>query len=206
MKTVHLGRCDYAPVFEKMKRFNDVRTADTEDELWVVEHNPIFTQGLAGKPEHLLIHDDIPVVQIDRGGQITYHGPGQLVVYTMIDFKRRKTSVRNIVSALENSIIDTLSDYDITANADPQRPGVYVQGKKIASLGLRIKNGSVYHGLALNIDMDLSPFTHINPCGYAGLEMTQIAEYVRPAPSFGEVAKKLTGYLEDRLKTKAPHE
>ena len=206
MKTVHLGRCDYAPVFEKMKRFNDVRTADTEDELWVVEHNPIFTQGLAGKPEHLLIHDDIPVVQIDRGGQITYHGPGQLVVYTMIDFKRRKTSVRNIVSALENSIIDTLSDYGITANADPQRPGVYVQGKKIASLGLRIKNGSVYHGLALNIDMDLSPFTHINPCGYAGLEMTQIAEYVRPAPSFGEVAKKLTGYLEGRLKTKAPHE
>ena len=206
MKTVHLGRCDYAPVFEKMKRFNDVRTADTEDELWVVEHNPIFTQGLAGKPEHLLIHDAIPGVQLDRGGQITYHGPGQLVVYTMIDFKRRKTSVRNIVSALENSIIDTLSDYDITANADPQRPGVYVQGKKIASLGLRIKNGSVYHGLALNIDMDLSPFTHINPCGYAGLEMTQIAEYVRPAPSFGEVAKKLTGYLEGRLKTKAPHE
>ena len=206
MKTVHLGRCDYAPVFEKMKRFNDGRTADTEDELWVVEHNPVFTQGLAGKPEHLLIHDDIPVVQIDRGGQITYHGPGQLVVYTMIDFKRRKTSVRNIVSALENSIIDTLSDYGIAANADPQRPGVYVQGKKIASLGLRIKNGSVYHGLALNIDMDLSPFTHINPCGYAGLEMTQIAEYVRPAPSFGEVAKKLTGYLEGRLKTKAPHE
>ena len=202
MKTVHLGRCDYAPVFEEMKRF----TADTEDELWVVEHNPVFTQGLVGKPEHLLIRDDIPVVQIDRGGQITYHGPGQLVVYTMIDFKRRKTSVRNIVSALENSIIDTLSDYGITANADPQRPGVYVQGKKIASLGLRIKNGSVYHGLALNIDMDLSPFTHINPCGYAGLEMTQIAEHVRPAPSFGEVAGKLTGYLEGRLKTKAPHE
>ena len=189
-----------------MKRFNDGRTADTEDELWVVEHNPVFTQGLAGKPEHLLIRDDIPVVQIDRGGQITYHGPGQLVVYTMIDFKRRKTSVRNIVSALENSIIDTLSDYGITANADPQRPGVYVQGKKIASLGLRIKNGSVYHGLALNIDMDLSPFTHINPCGYAGLEMTQIADHVCPAPSFGEVAEKLTGYLEGRLKTKAPHE
>ena len=206
MKTVHLGRCDYAPVFEKMKRFNDARTADTEDELWVVEHNPVFTQGLAGKPEHLLIRDDIPVVQIDRGGQITYHGPGQLVVYTMIDFKRRKTSVRHIVSALENSIIDTLSDYGITANADPQRPGVYVQGKKIASLGLRIKNGSVYHGLALNIDMDLSPFTHINPCGYAGLEMTQIADHVCPAPSFSEVAEKLTDYLEGRLKTKAPHE
>ena len=206
MKTVQLGRRDYAPVFEEMKRFNDERTADTEDELWVVEHNPVFTQGLASKPEHLLIRDDIPVVQIDRGGQITYHGPGQLVVYTMIDFKRRKTSVRNIVSALENSIIDTLSDYGITANADPQRPGVYVQGKKIASLGLRIKNGSVYHGLALNIDMDLSPFTHINPCGYAGLEMTQIADHVCPAPSFSEVAEKLTDYLEGRLKTKAPHE
>ena len=206
MKTVHLGRCDYASVFEEMKRFNDGRTANTEDELWVVEHNPVFTQGLAGKPEHLLIRDDIPVVQIDRGGQITYHGPGQLVVYTMIDFKRRKTSVRNIVSALENSIIDTLSDYGITANADPQRPGVYVQGKKIASLGLRIKNGSVYHGLALNIDMDLSPFTHINPCGYAGLEMTQIADHVCPAPSFSEVAEKLTDYLEGRLKSKAPHE
>lgn len=206
MKTVHLGRCDYAPVFEEMKRFNDERTANTEDELWVVEHNPVFTQGLAGKPEHLLIRDDIPVVQIDRGGQITYHGPGQLVVYTMIDFKRRKTSVRNIVSALENSIIDTLSDYGITANADPQRPGVYVQGKKIASLGLRIKNGSVYHGLALNIDMDLSPFTHINPCGYAGLEMTQIADHIRPTPSLDEVAEKLTAYLKGRLKTKAPHE
>ena len=206
MKTVHLGRCDYAPVFEEMKRFNDERTADTEDELWVVEHNPVFTQGLAGKPEHLLIRDDIPVVQIDRGGQITYHGPGQLVVYTMIDFKRRKTSVRNIVSALENSIIDTLSDYGITANADPQRPGVYVQGKKIASLGLRIKNGSVYHGLALNINMDLSPFTHINPCGYAGLEMTQIADHIRPAPSLDEVAEKLTAYLKGHLKTKAPHE
>ena len=206
MKTVHLGRCDYAPVFEEMKRFNDERTADTEDELWVVEHNPVFTQGLAGKPEHLLIRDDIPVVQIDRGGQITYHGPGQLVVYTMIDFKRRKTSVRNIVSALENSIIDTLSDYGITANADPQRPGVYVQGKKIASLGLRIKNGSVYHGLALNIDMNLSPFTHINPCGYAGLEMTQIADHIRPTPSLDEVAEKLTAYLKGCLKTKAPHE
>ena len=206
MNIKKLGKAEYTPTFEAMKTFNAARTPDTEDEIWLVEHPPVFTQGLAGKPEHLLIRDDIPVVQIDRGGQITYHGPGQLVVYTMIDFKRRKTSVRNIVSALENSIIDTLSDYGITANADPQRPGVYVQGKKIASLGLRIKNGSVYHGLALNIDMDLSPFTHINPCGYAGLEMTQIAEHVRPAPSFGEVAEKLTGYLEGRLKTKAPHE
>ena len=165
MKTVQLGLADYAPVFEAMKAFNDTRNEATEDELWVVEHPPVFTQGLAGKPEHLLIRDDIPVVQIDRGGQITYHGPGQLVVYTLIDFKRRQTSVRHIVSALENSIIATLAEYGIAAAADPERPGVYVGAKKIASLGLRIKNGAVYHGLALNIDMDLSPFTHINPCG-----------------------------------------
>ena len=203
MKTVHLGRCDYAPVFEKMKRFNDVRTADTEDELWVVEHNPIFTQGLAGKPEHLLIHDDIPVVQIDRGGQITYHGPGQLVIYTMINFKRRKTSVRNIVSTLENSIIATLAEYGIEAAADPKRPGVYVGERKIASLGLRIKDGSVYHGLALNVNMDLSPFTHINPCGYAGMEMTQIADFVQPCPTLDEVAQKLTAHLETQLTPKA---
>lgn len=139
MKIIHKGLVEYLPTFEAMKTFNAGRNADTEDELWVVEHPPVFTQGLAGKPEHLLIRDDIPVVQIDRGGQITYHGPGQLVVYTMIDFKRRKTSVRNIVSALENSIIATLAEYGIEAAADPKRPGVYVGERKIASLGLRIK-------------------------------------------------------------------
>lgn len=203
MKTVQLGRRDYAPVFEEMKRFNDERTADTEDELWVVEHNPVFTQGLASKPEHLLIRDDIPVVQIDRGGQITYHGPGQLVIYTMINFKRHKTSVRNIVSALENSIIATLAEYGIEAAADPKRPGVYVGERKIASLGLRIKDGSVYHGLALNVNMDLSPFTHINPCGYAGMEMTQIADFVQPCPTLDEVAQKLTAHLETQLTPKA---
>ena len=199
MKIVQLGLADYVPTFEAMKRFNDQRTADTEDELWVVEHPPVFTQGLAGKPEHLLMPSHIPVVQIDRGGQITYHGLGQLVVYTLIDFKRRKSSVRNIVSALENSIIATLAEYDITAYADPNRPGVYVNNKKIASLGLRIKNGSVYHGLALNVDMDLSPFQLINPCGYAGLEMTQIADFVQPAPALAEVANKLTNHLQRHL-------
>ena len=199
MKTVRLGRRDYLPVFQAMRDFNDRRTADTEDELWIVEHNPVFTQGLAGKAEHLLVRDDIPVVQIDRGGQITYHGPGQLVVYTMIDFKRRKTSVRRIVSALENSIIATLAAYGIAAAADPQRPGVYVGGKKIASLGLRIKNGAVYHGLALNVDMDLTPFTHINPCGYAGLQMTQIADFVQPAPSLDNVADNLVAQLREKL-------
>ena len=202
MKTVQLGLADYAPVFEAMKAFNDARSEATEDELWVVEHPPVFTQGLAGKPEHLLIRDDIPVVQIDRGGQITYHGPGQLVVYTLIDFKRRKTSVRHIVSALENSIIATLAEYGIAAAADPARPGVYVGAKKIASLGLRIKNGAVYHGLALNIDMDLSPFTHINPCGYAGMEMTQMADLLSPCPGLAEVAAKLTGHLNTQLALK----
>ena len=202
MKTVQLGLADYAPVFEAMKAFNDARSEATEDELWVVEHPPVFTQGLAGKPEHLLIRDDIPVVQIDRGGQITYHGPGQLVVYTLIDFKRRQTSVRHIVSAHENSIIATLAEYGIAAAADPERPGVYVGAKKIASLGLRIKNGAVYHGLALNIDMDLSPFTHINPCGYAGMEMTQMADLLSPCPSLAEVAAKLTGHLDTQLALK----
>lgn len=203
MKTVELGRRDYLPVFEAMKAFNSNRSADTEDELWVVEHNPVFTQGLAGKAEHLLDAADIPVVQIDRGGQITYHGPGQLVVYTMIDFKRRKTSVRHIVSALENSIIATLAAYGIASAADPQRPGVYVDSKKIASLGLRIKNGSVYHGLALNVNMDLTPFAHINPCGYAGLQMTQIADLVSPCPALADVAGKLTALLNKNLAAEA---
>ena len=199
MKIVKLGTREYAPVFEEMKAFNANRTADTEDELWVVEHPSVFTQGLAGKPEHLLASSDIPVVQIDRGGQITYHGLGQLVVYTLIDFKRRKTSVRHIVSALENAIIATLAQSNIQSPNDPNRPGVYVGKRKIASLGLRIKNGSVYHGLALNVNMDLEPFHQINPCGYAGLEMTQIADYVQPAPSLDEVADKLTAHLMREL-------
>ena len=199
MKIVKLGTREYAPVFEEMKAFNANRTADTEDELWVVEHPSVFTQGLAGKPEHLLASSDIPVVQIDRGGQITYHGLGQLVVYTLIDFKRRKTSVRHIVSALKNAIIATLAQYNIQSTNDPNRPGVYVGKRKIASLGLRIKNGSVYHGLALNVNMDLEPFHQINPCGYAGLEMTQIADYVQPAPSLDEVADKLTAHLMREL-------
>ena len=199
MKIIQKGLVEYLPTFEAMKAFNSARTDDTEDELWVVEHPPVFTQGLAGKPEHLLIRGGIPVIQIDRGGQITYHGPGQLVIYTMIDFKRRKASVRRIVSALEDGIIATLSEYGIEAAADPRRPGVYVGERKIASLGLRIKNGSVYHGLALNVNMDLSPFSHINPCGYAGMEMVQIADFVRPCPPLDEVAEKLTGHLQREL-------
>ncbi|WP_066568980.1 lipoyl(octanoyl) transferase LipB [Snodgrassella sp. CFCC 13594] len=203
MKVVQWGLCAYRPVFEAMQTFTDQRTPDTEDELWVVEHQPVFTQGMAGKPEHILVHDSIPVVQIDRGGQVTYHGPGQLVVYTLIDFKRRKISVRTLVTQLENSIIATLADYGINAASDPKRPGVYVGEKKIASLGLRIKHGAVYHGLALNVNMDLLPFTHINPCGYAGLAMTQMADYLQPCPSVNEVAEKLTEYLAIKLNVSA---
>ncbi len=200
MKVIQLGLAEYSPIFHAMEVFTDARNERTEDELWVVEHPPVFTQGMAGKAEHLLARSNIPVVQIDRGGQITYHGPGQLVVYTLIDFKRRKISVRDLVSRLENSIIASLAEYGIAAAADPKRPGVYVDGKKIASLGLRIKRGAVYHGLALNVNMDLSPFRQINPCGYAGLEMTQIADLVQSAPSMVDVAAKLTAHLQQQLR------
>lgn len=201
MKTVSLGLRDYAPVFAAMQAFTESRHEATEDELWIVEHPPVFTQGMAGKPEHILHTGAIPVVQIDRGGQVTYHGPGQLVVYTLIDFKRRGISVRNLVTRLENSIIATLADYGIAAAADPKRPGVYVGAAKIASLGLRIKHGAVYHGLALNIDMDLSPFAYINPCGYAGMAMTQMADHLKPCPPLAEVAAKLAAHLSTQLNT-----
>ena len=201
MTTVPLGLRDYAPVFAAMQAFTETRHEATEDELWIVEHPPVFTQGMAGKPEHILQTGAIPVVQIDRGGQVTYHGPGQLVVYTLIDFKRRGISVRDLVTRLENSIIATLADYGIAAAADPKRPGVYVGAAKIASLGLRIKHGAVYHGLALNIDMDLSPFAYINPCGYAGMAMTQMADYLKPCPPLAEVAAKLAEHLSTQLNT-----
>ena len=199
MKVIPLGLAEFSPIFHAMAAFADARNERTEGELWVVEHPPVRTQGMAGNAEHLLARSNIPVVQFDRGGRITYHGPGQLVVYTLIDFKRRKISVRELVSRLENSIIATLAEYGIAAAADPKRPGVYVEGKKIASLGLRIKRGAVYHGLALNVNMDLSPFCQINPCGYAGLEMTQIADLVQPTPSVADVATKLTAHLQQQL-------
>ena len=201
----HLGRVEYEPTYQAMVSFTDTRTDETVDELWIVEHPPVFTQGMAGKPEHLLQHSQIPVVQVDRGGQITYHGPGQLVVYTMIDFKRRHITVRDLVSRLENSIIATLAHFGIEAHNDPKRPGVYVGERKIASLGLRIKRGSVYHGLALNIDMDLTPFHQINPCGYAGLEMVQMAELVSPTPELNQVADILADHLQQQLTVEEAH-
>ena len=201
----YLGRVEYEPTYQAMVTFTDTRTDETVDELWIVEHPPVFTQGMAGKPEHLLQHSQIPVVQVDRGGQITYHGPGQLVVYTMIDFKRRHITVRDLVSRLENSIIATLAHFGIEAHNDPKRPGVYVGERKIASLGLRIKRGSVYHGLALNIDMDLTPFHQINPCGYAGLEMVQMAELVSPTPELNQVADILADHLQQQLTVEEAH-
>lgn len=167
---------DYTKVWHAMQDFTDNRNDDTPDELWLVEHPPVFTQGQAGKEEHLLMPGDIPVVKVDRGGQVTYHGPGQQVIYFMINLRRRKMGVRELVTLIENGIVDALAEHNITAYAKPDAPGVYVDEKKIASLGLRVRKGCSFHGLALNVCMDLSPFLRINPCGYAGLEMIQTSD------------------------------
>ncbi|EGR2797046.1 octanoyltransferase [Vibrio cidicii] len=175
-----LGRQDYSPVWQAMHQFTDQRSEETRDEVWLVEHNPVFTQGQAGKAEHLLNTGDIPVVQSDRGGQVTYHGPGQLVVYFLINLRRKKLGVRDLVTTIENLVINTLKAYNIDSAARPDAPGVYVDGKKICSLGLRIRKGCSFHGLALNVNMDLSPFLRINPCGYQGMEMVQVSELGGP--------------------------
>lgn len=168
----NLGLQSYLPIWEKMKSFTDERNEHSADEIWVLEHEAVFTQGQAGKEEHLLATGDIPVVPVDRGGQVTYHGPGQLMMYVLLDIRRRKLGVRDLVSALENCIVVSLEPYGINAYAKKDAPGVYVDEQKICSVGLRIRKGCSFHGLALNIDMDLGPFQRINPCGYAGLEMT----------------------------------
>lgn len=170
-----LGRAEYAPTWRAMQAFTDARDASTPDEVWFLEHAPVFTQGLNGRAEHLLAPGDIPVVGIDRGGQVTYHGPGQLVVYTMIDLRRRGIGVRDLVVALENAVVAFAAGHGIEAAGRRDAPGVYAGGQKLASLGLRIRRGCSYHGLALNVDMDLEPFARINPCGMAGLAMTQLA-------------------------------
>lgn len=173
-----LGLQPYAPIWEKMQAFTHQRDSETPDEIWLLQHQPVFTQGQAGKAEHLLSPGDIPVVQTDRGGQITYHGPGQLVVYLLLDLRRRKLGVRDVVTMMENAVIDLLASLGINARAKPDAPGVYVDGNKIASLGLRVRRGCSFHGLALNVDMDLEPFLRINPCGYAGMQMTQVKHFV----------------------------
>ena len=172
----HLGRCDYNLVFAAMRAFTEARAADTPDELWSVEHPPVFTQGMAGKAEHLLAPGDIPVIQVDRGGQVTYHGPGQAVVYCLLDVRRLGFGARRLVTALEQSVIGLLAAHGVAAHARPDAPGVYVEDAKVASLGLRIRQGRSYHGLSLNVAMDLEPFTRINPCGYPGLRVTQLRD------------------------------
>ena len=189
-----LNRQPYSTVFDAMKSFTDNRDDNTEDELWFVEHDPVFTQGQAGKAEHILATGDIPVVQADRGGQVTYHGPGQQVVYFLLDIKRRKLGVRALVSHIENGIVATLAETGIEAYPRADAPGVYVADKKVASLGLRIRKGRSFHGLALNVNMDLSPFLRINPCGYAGMEMTQTSD-LGGATSLEEIQPKLVEHL-----------
>lgn len=175
----HLGLQPYEPISQAMHDFTDTRDETTADEIWLVEHERVFTQGQAGKAEHVLVPGDIPVIQSDRGGQVTYHGPGQQVMYVLLNLKRRKLGVRELVTILEQTVVNTLAELGIEAYPRADAPGVYVDGRKICSLGLRIRKGCSFHGLALNIDMDLSPFLRINPCGYAGLEMTQVCS-LRP--------------------------
>lgn len=172
----HLGLVEYAEAFQAMRHFTEQRDAGTADEIWLLQHPPVFTQGMNGKPEHLLAPGDIPVVQVDRGGQVTYHGPGQLVVYLLFDLRRRKLGVRQVVNAMEQAVITLLRDYGLEGEARQDAPGVYVNGDKVSSLGLRVRRNGTYHGLSLNVDMDLEPFQRINPCGYQGLGVTQLRE------------------------------
>ena len=171
-----LGQVEYEPTWRAMQAFTAQRTSDTPDEIWLLEHPPIYTQGQAGKPEHLIAATDIPVIPIDRGGQITYHGPGQVVAYVLVDLRRRGYGIRELVTRMEQAVIDQLAAQGVTATRQEGAPGVYVNGAKIAALGLRVKHGCTYHGLALNVDMDLRPFAAINPCGYAGMQVTQASD------------------------------
>jgi lipoyl(octanoyl) transferase len=193
-----LGRVDYEPTFQAMQDFTAKRTAETPDELWIVEHPPVYTLGQAGKPEHILRDIGIPIVKIDRGGQVTYHGPGQVVVYLLLDLPRLKIKVRELVTAIEQAVIDLLAAYDVTAERREGAPGVYVGAAKVAALGLRIRNGCSYHGVSLNVDMDLSPFAAINPCGYAGLEVVQTKDLNIPLTAH-EAGERLSQYLLQQL-------
>ena len=171
-----LGRRDYISVWHEMQQFTAHRNATTPDEIWVVEHDPVYTLGLNGKPEHILNAGNIPVVQCDRGGQVTYHGPGQIVTYVLLDLRRRNLGVKNLVHNLEQAVLDLLKHYGLAGERRPNAPGVYINGEKVAALGLRVRRGCSYHGLSLNVDMDLEPFTRINPCGYQGLKTTQLKD------------------------------
>ena len=195
-----LGHVDYLPTIEAMKAFTQARGVETPDELWVLEHPPVFTQGIAGKEEHLLAPGEIEVIRTDRGGQVTYHGPGQIVVYVLCDIRRAKLGVRDLVTGLEHAIIAFLSEFGLVAEADPRAPGVYVSGEKIASLGLKISRGCSYHGLSLNVNPDLEHFGRINPCGYAGLRVTSLAQLLgEQCPLQADAAERLVEHLRSKL-------
>jgi lipoyl(octanoyl) transferase len=194
-----LGLVDYQSTWQAMQAFTDNRDENTSDEIWLLQHPRVFTQGRAGKAEHLLDPGDIPVIQSDRGGQVTYHGPGQVVVYLLIDLRRRNFGVRKLVDAIENSVIALLADYGITSAARPEAPGVYVVDDKIAALGLRVRHGCSFHGVSLNVDMDLEPFSRINPCGYPGLGVTSLAALLGEAPDPDKVADQLAQHLVNCL-------
>ncbi len=196
--TRRLGRVDYLPTWQAMQSFTAARTTETPDEIWFCEHPPTFTLGLAGKPEHLIRDIGVPLVKIDRGGQITYHGPGQLVAYLLLDLRRRHLTVRGLVTRIEQALIDLLAGYRIAAERRVGAPGVYVDRAKIAALGLRIRNGCSYHGLSLNVDMDLSPYAAINPCGYPGMAVTQLSTLCGERNT-ARVAEHLHAHLRDAL-------
>ena len=195
IKIKEKGLQDYNSTWQEMVSFTENRNIHTEDELWTLEHRSVFTQGLSGKPEHLLKDTEIEVIKSDRGGQITYHGPGQLIVYCLIDIKRLGIGVKQMVSIIEKSIIDLLSDYSISSHKIPGAPGVYVDGSKIAALGLKVKRGKTYHGLSLNVDMNLSPYSLINPCGYKDLKITQMSNLTDNKPDLDKIKKQLTKNL-----------
>jgi lipoyl(octanoyl) transferase len=199
LRVRHLGLVDYLPTLEAMRRLTAERDEHTPDEIWLLQHPRVFTQGQAGKAEHLLAPGDIPVIQVERGGQVTYHGPGQLVAYLMLDLRRLDLGVRDLVSAMEQSLVEVLADYGVEAAPKADAPGVYVKGDKIASLGLRVSRGCSFHGLALNVDMDMAPFQRINPCGYAGLKMVQLRDLLQTPSSLDEVEQRLEQALRRHL-------